>query len=46
MAAFGRALLVILIAAVLGGIAFLMFWDVPAPRQPVEAVVPAERLAQ
>jgi hypothetical protein len=46
MAALVRALIVILLAAILGGVAFLMFWDVPAPRQPVEVLIPDDRLAQ
>ena len=46
MAGFVRVLIVILLAAVLGTLAFLMFWDVPAPRHPVEVVVPNDRLAK
>ncbi len=46
MAALARALIVILLAAILGGVAFLMFWDVPAPRKPVEVLVPDDRLAK
>ena len=44
MAAVGRALIVIVLAAVLGGVAFLMLWDVPAPRTAVEVTVPDDRL--
>jgi hypothetical protein len=46
MAAVGRVLIMILLAALIGGAAYLMFWDIPAPRQPVEVTVPNDRLPQ
>ncbi|HEX2527771.1 MAG TPA: hypothetical protein VHL31_15920 [Geminicoccus sp.] len=44
MAAVGRVLVVILLAALVGGAAYLMLWDIPAPRKPVEVTVPDDRL--
>ena len=44
MAAVGRVLVVILLAALIGGAAYLMLWDIPAPRKPVEVTVPDDRL--
>lgn len=46
MAAVGRVLIVILLTALVGGAAYLMFWDIPAPRQPVEVTVPDDRFPQ
>jgi hypothetical protein len=46
VAAVGRVLIMILLAALVGGAAYLMFWDIPAPRQPVEVTVPNDRLPQ
>ncbi len=36
--------LVALLVLVLGGVIFLMTWDIPAPTKQVEVQVPADRL--
>ncbi|MGH7126642.1 MAG: hypothetical protein ACREFI_19850 [Stellaceae bacterium] len=42
----GKVVLVLLAAvvlAVLGGLSWLAFWDIPAPNQPIERVIPDAR---
>ena len=36
-------LLAVLVVAVIGGLAWLAFWDIPAPNQPIERVIPDAR---
>jgi hypothetical protein len=38
------AIIVIVVLLLGGGIAYLALWDIPAPTQPVEKVIPDERL--
>ncbi len=38
-----RALVILLVAVVLGGVAFLVTWDIPAPTARQEVVLPDER---
>ena len=44
MGRFGRYLLLALLVGVLGGLLFLLTWDIPPPRREVEVVIPSERL--
>lgn len=37
-----RTLLVLLVLAIGGAIAFLMIWDVPPPKQPIDATITKE----
>lgn len=37
------ALVIVIILALLGGMAFLAFWSPPPPSAPVEKVIPNER---
>jgi len=42
----GKVVLVVLavvVLAVAGGLAWLAFWDIPAPSQPIERVIPDAR---
>jgi hypothetical protein len=36
-------LLAVVLIAVAGGLAWLAFWDIPAPNQPIERVLPDAR---
>jgi len=36
-------LLAVVVVAVIGGLAWLAFWDIPAPNQPIERVIPDAR---
>ena len=36
-------LLAVVVVAVVGGLAWLAFWDIPAPNQPIERVIPDAR---
>ena len=36
-------LLAVVVLAVVGGLAWLAFWDIPAPNQPIERVLPDAR---
>ena len=38
--------LVIVVAVLAGGLAFLSTWDIPAPSKPVEKVIPNEKLSR
>ena len=38
-----RILVFLLLAAIVGGVAFLATWDMPAPTAKVEKVIPNER---
>jgi hypothetical protein len=40
----GRLLLIVLLLVLLGGVAFVVTWDVPPPTKQVETVIPDERL--
>jgi hypothetical protein len=44
MGRFILIVLAILILAVVGGIAFLMIWDIPAPTGQIERVIPDAKL--
>lgn len=44
MGRFGRYLLLALTIVVLGGLVFILAWDIPPPTAPVEVVIPNERL--
>ena len=44
MGTFGRALLLILVIVLLGGLIFVITWDIPPPTREVEVVIPDERL--
>lgn len=37
------ALIIVIVMALLGGMAFLAFWNPPPPSSPVEKVIPNER---
>jgi hypothetical protein len=37
------ALVIVIVLALLGGMAFLAFWNPPPPSAPVEKVIPNER---
>jgi hypothetical protein len=39
-----RLLLLVPLILVLGGLIFLLTWDIPPPTRPVELVIPDERL--
>ena len=39
-------MLLLLLAGVIGGVAFLLTWDIPPPSQQVEKVIPNERFDQ
>lgn len=39
-----RLLLLVPLIIVLGGLIFLLTWDIPPPTRPVELVIPDERL--
>lgn len=39
-----RILLIVLALLIVGGLAFLAVWDIPAPTARVEKVIPDERL--
>ncbi len=41
---FRGAFLVALLVVVLGGVIFLMTWDIPAPTKQVEVQIPDDRL--
>ena len=41
-----RILLVALLVVVLGGVLFLVTWDVPPPTSRIERVIPSDRLPQ
>ncbi len=36
-------LLAVVVVAVIGGLAWLAFWDIPAPNTPIERVIPDAR---
>ncbi|GBD41844.1 hypothetical protein HRbin39_01231 [bacterium HR39] len=44
MVSFGRVLLLLLIVVLLGGLIFVIAWDIPPPTRPHEVVIPDERL--
>ncbi len=44
MASIGRIVLLLLLVLLLGGLIFLVSWDVPPPTRHVETVIPDERL--
>jgi hypothetical protein len=46
MSMFTRILLVMLLVVALGGVVFLVTWDIPPPTARIEREIPAERLAQ
>ena len=39
-------MLLLLLAGVIGGVVFLLTWDIPPPSQQVEKVIPNERFDQ
>jgi hypothetical protein len=41
-----QLILVLLVLAVAAGVVFLGVWDLPAPSQPVERVIPNDRFGQ
>jgi hypothetical protein len=41
-----RIVSIVVLAAVVGGIAFLAVWDIPAPSVPVEKVISNERFSR
>lgn len=43
MRTFLRGLIILLLAALVGGAVFLLTWDVPAPTQRIEKVLPDDR---
>jgi hypothetical protein len=40
------ATLLVLVVLLVGGFAFLAFWDIPAPTAPVEKVIPDARFSK
>jgi hypothetical protein len=44
MSKLARAILLLIVLAVVGGGIFLATWNIPAPSQPVEKVIPNDRL--
>jgi hypothetical protein len=40
----GRLLLLALLVVLLGGVIFLMTWEIPPPTEQVETVIPDDRL--
>ena len=44
MANFGRVLFLVAIVVILGGLIFVLSWDIPPPTKPVEVVIPDEKL--
>ncbi|MBL6599234.1 MAG: hypothetical protein ISP41_10115 [Alphaproteobacteria bacterium] len=38
--------LVIVVAVLAGGLAFLSTWDIPAPTKPVEKAIPNDKLSR
>ncbi len=44
MGRFGRYLVLALTIVVLGGLVFVLTWDIPPPTREVEVVIPNERL--
>jgi hypothetical protein len=44
MSAINRILLVVLLIVVLGGAAFLVTWEIPAPTARIERVIPDDQL--
>ncbi|MCS6878591.1 MAG: hypothetical protein N2038_00810 [Geminicoccaceae bacterium] len=38
-----RLLLIVPLVLILGGLLFLLTWDIPPPTRPVEVVIPDER---
>ena len=44
MSAINRVLLVVLLVVVLGGAAFLVTWEIPAPTARIERVIPDDQL--
>jgi hypothetical protein len=43
MGFFTRIILVVLVLAIGGGLAFLLTWDIPPPSGPIEKVLPDDR---
>ncbi len=41
-----KSLLILILIAVGGGIAFLAAWDIPPPTHPVEQIIPNDRFAR
>lgn len=41
-----RIVLIVVLAAVVGGLAFLAVWDIPAPSAPVEKVISNDRFSR
>ena len=46
MSTLGRILVVVALVVVLGGITFLITWDIPPPTARVERVIPDEELSR
>lgn len=44
MSTISRVLLVVVLFAVLGGTMFLMTWEIPAPTERIERIVPDDTL--
>ena len=44
MSTIGRVLLLVALVAVLGGTAFLLTWEIPAPTARIERVIPDDTL--
>jgi hypothetical protein len=41
-----RLLLVLLLLLLVGGTAYLLAWDIPAPTRPIEVQIPNDRFAR
>ncbi len=44
MGTFGRILILLAVIIVLGGLIFVVTWDIPPPTQQIETVIPDDRL--
>lgn len=44
MGTFSRLLILLAVVVVLGGLIFVVTWDIPPPTRQVETVIPDERL--
>lgn len=44
MSTLSRILLVVLVVVVLGGVTFLVTWDIPPPTARIERVIPDDQL--
>ncbi len=46
MSVYLRIVLIVLVLAIGGGIAFLLTWDIPPPTSPIEKTLPDDRFAE